>query len=313
MKNLIKKAIQIAIFFHRENMRKDGILPEVTHPFDVMKIAHKAGITDVNILCACVLHDTVEDTSCTIEYIKKELNEEIANIVKAMTHLEYETKIERKKSQVLDARSYSYESCIVRMCDKISNVSDRLNHPIGNEAGYVGWCNEVVKSIYNNSACKDKFFDNIYLQWTELYIKMEDKYGIQPVFDYYNELSNKTKSNDNDNNKCTFIDAFNKYISMDKEEEDLTAICIPSDQGILSFYENDLDEICIYNIEYNLGKSSNQLEELIEHIIEYISSNSKYNKLIFLGVADQDMVYFLKEYKYKNKSFIDVGGDFIYE
>jgi (p)ppGpp synthase/HD superfamily hydrolase len=59
---LLTKAFNFAAFKHRNQRRKYGDLPYINHPVEVTDFLSQAGVTDINILCAAVLHDTVEDT-----------------------------------------------------------------------------------------------------------------------------------------------------------------------------------------------------------------------------------------------------------
>lgn len=47
----------------------------------VAELLSEAGVEDVNVLCAALLHDTVEDTNTTLKEIEQEFGIEIATIV----------------------------------------------------------------------------------------------------------------------------------------------------------------------------------------------------------------------------------------
>lgn len=65
---------------HAGQVRKDGRTPFVLHPAEVAGIA--ATMTaDPEVIAACILHDTVEDTDTKIEEIEREFGSRVASIV----------------------------------------------------------------------------------------------------------------------------------------------------------------------------------------------------------------------------------------
>lgn len=75
------RALSFAAFKHSSQRRKNGDIPYINHPLEVVKILGDAGMTDFDVLSAAVLHDTVEDTDTTVEELQKEFGNNIANIV----------------------------------------------------------------------------------------------------------------------------------------------------------------------------------------------------------------------------------------
>ena len=85
MSELFKKALDIAYERHKNQIRKGknkGMY--IFHPLEVASIASYL-TSDENVLCAALLHDTVEDTGYTIDEIKKEFNDDVAFIVSMET------------------------------------------------------------------------------------------------------------------------------------------------------------------------------------------------------------------------------------
>ena len=54
----------------------------INHPIAVANFLASTGITDMDVLQAAVLHDTVEDTHTTIEEITRKFGARVASIVK---------------------------------------------------------------------------------------------------------------------------------------------------------------------------------------------------------------------------------------
>lgn len=81
----ITKAYRLAKRLHNGVKRKSGE-PYIIHPLEVAKLAITYKM-DCDTICACILHDVVEDTSCTLDYIREEFGEDVANIVDGVTKL----------------------------------------------------------------------------------------------------------------------------------------------------------------------------------------------------------------------------------
>lgn len=81
----IDSAIALATKAHEGQFRKSGD-PYITHPLAVMKIVEAWGM-DEDTIIAAILHDTVEDTSVTLQDIKKQFGEQVAFLVDGVTKL----------------------------------------------------------------------------------------------------------------------------------------------------------------------------------------------------------------------------------
>lgn len=79
----LNKAILFAVEAHKEQNRKNGA-PYILHPLETAAIAATMTI-DCDVLCASVLHDTVEDTGVTAEEIRREFGERTAELVASET------------------------------------------------------------------------------------------------------------------------------------------------------------------------------------------------------------------------------------
>jgi guanosine-3',5'-bis(diphosphate) 3'-pyrophosphohydrolase len=68
------RALVFAAAKHREQRRKDAAAaPYINHPIAVANVlANEAGITDPIVLCAALLHDTIEDTKTTAAELEEQ-------------------------------------------------------------------------------------------------------------------------------------------------------------------------------------------------------------------------------------------------
>ena len=69
-KNQIEEAIEVAAEAHQGQYRKGTDTPYITHPYAVGLILMEAGCTEA-VIIAGILHDTVEDTDLTLEFIRE--------------------------------------------------------------------------------------------------------------------------------------------------------------------------------------------------------------------------------------------------
>lgn len=120
---MINKAFLFALKAHENQTRKNGA-PYISHPFVVAMELAKNGASD-DLICAGLLHDTVEDTSTSYEDLKSEFNDKIADIV-AFDSEDKRLSWETRKQSIIDSlknsdnRDYQMLIC----ADKLSNIRD---------------------------------------------------------------------------------------------------------------------------------------------------------------------------------------------
>ncbi|OGU54767.1 MAG: RelA/SpoT family protein [Ignavibacteria bacterium RBG_13_36_8] len=83
---LIKKSFQFSLESHKNEFRASGE-PYFNHPFEVaMIVASEIHLDDISVVSA-LLHDVVEDTDISIEFLAKEFGKEVAEIVNGVTKI----------------------------------------------------------------------------------------------------------------------------------------------------------------------------------------------------------------------------------
>ena len=138
---------------HGKQIRKNNEgLTYVVHLTDVAKILWEAGVTDLDVICAGILHDTIEDTKTSKDELVSIFGQRIADIVEECSDNKKLSKIERKKTQIIHAEHISKEAKMVKLADKISNASGIVKDPPKNWSpvemkGYVDWCYAVVNNL----------------------------------------------------------------------------------------------------------------------------------------------------------------------
>ena len=121
----VEEAFVYACVHHADQRRMSGE-DFIIHPVSVAKIC--AGMRlDTETLCAALLHDTVEDTSASLEDVKAEFGDEIAGLVDGVTKLTGLTFQSRDEAQ-----AENYRKMMVAMADDIRviliKLADRLHN-----------------------------------------------------------------------------------------------------------------------------------------------------------------------------------------
>lgn len=121
---LLRRAYRIAEQMHRGQGRKSGE-PYITHPIEVATILARLGL-DSPTIAAALLHDTVEDTSYTLERLEADFSTEIAVMVDGVTKLDKihlgdaaEAETWRK---LLVAAGQDIRVPIIKLADRLHNM-----------------------------------------------------------------------------------------------------------------------------------------------------------------------------------------------
>lgn len=169
MENAAKlmQAIKFAADKHRDQRRKGANEPPyINHLIEVSaQLAIVGKVTDENILCAAVLHDTVEDTATTAEELTEIFGAKVSQIVMEVTDDKNLPKAERKQKQVEHAPHLSIEAKQVKLSDKISNIREIGVDPPSDwdkqrKLDYAAWGEKVVNAgLRGANADLEKLFD----------------------------------------------------------------------------------------------------------------------------------------------------------
>lgn len=121
--SLFDRAVKFATDAHAGTERRCKGYPYIIHPMEAVAIV--ATMTnDPEMLSAAILHDTVEDTDVTLEQIRELFGDRVATLVHHETapmdkNLSWR---ERKTIQVKQLATAPYDSKVVALGDKLSNM-----------------------------------------------------------------------------------------------------------------------------------------------------------------------------------------------
>lgn len=129
----IKRAYELAYSAHKEQKRKSGT-PYITHPVAVAGIVVSMQL-DTDSVCAALLHDVVEDTSCTTETIKENFGDQVALLVDGVTKLDkisFNSKEEREMinlRKMFLAMTSDIRVIMIKFADRLHNMSTLISMP----------------------------------------------------------------------------------------------------------------------------------------------------------------------------------------
>ena len=119
--DLLDRAIIFAVHAHHNTERRGKGFPYI--------VEIVATITpDQELLAAAALHDTIEDTDVTVEDIRREFGDRVAELVHAESDQfsegvsEEDSWHDRKQAAIDRLRNASHDAKIVAMGDKLSNM-----------------------------------------------------------------------------------------------------------------------------------------------------------------------------------------------
>jgi guanosine-3',5'-bis(diphosphate) 3'-pyrophosphohydrolase len=166
---LLLKALAFAAHKHRDQRRKDpDASPYINHPIALADVlVNEGGVSDVEVLCAALLHDTVEDTATTHEELVDAFGPRVARIVAEVTDDKTLSKSERKRLQVEHATHLSPEAKLVKLADKICNLRDVAERPpaswdLARRREYFDWAKRVVDGLRGPHPRLEAAFDAAY-------------------------------------------------------------------------------------------------------------------------------------------------------
>lgn len=167
----LKEAYMFAEKVHAEQKRDSGD-PYISHPIAVANILAELKLDGPTITTA-LLHDTIEDTSATLEDVKKKFGVEIADLVEGVTKL---SRLESKNKEftvaenfrkLILATSKDIRVLIVKLADRLHNM-------------------RTIESITSKERR-----DRIAKETMEIYAPLAERMGMHNIRDELEDLSFK--------------------------------------------------------------------------------------------------------------------------
>src|SRR6204780_998007 len=124
--DIIRRAGIAAINAHEGQLRRTGE-PYVTHPIAVAGITADLGLDEITI-AAALLHDAVEDTGVTTEWLASEFGAQVSAVVDGVTkldRLEFDSKEEQQAATIRKmfiAMAQDWRVLLIKLADRLHNM-----------------------------------------------------------------------------------------------------------------------------------------------------------------------------------------------
>jgi (p)ppGpp synthase/HD superfamily hydrolase len=161
----VARAVEFAIRFHGDQRRPTGA-PYLEHLLEALEVLVRgAGVTDPDVLCAAVLHDVVEDTSCTAADVRREFGDRVADLVGWVTipPASGDRKAAVKEAYLKGLEQAPDDAILVKLADRVSNVQTLRNLSLPKQRAYYA---QTVRYIMPLAASRN-WFATWYASWQE--------------------------------------------------------------------------------------------------------------------------------------------------
>ena len=170
-------AADAAACWHVHHRRKGPAEePYINHLLEVaMLVAEATGGTDVKLVVAALLHNSIENSEVPRELIAETFGDDVASIVVEVTDDKSLPKAERKLKQVETAAMKSPRAKVLKLADKTSNLRAIAASPpsdwsVKRRIEYVQWARRVVDGLRGANP-------KLEVQFDEAAAQRNDRYG----------------------------------------------------------------------------------------------------------------------------------------
>jgi (p)ppGpp synthase/HD superfamily hydrolase len=135
----VARAVAFAAGEHGDQRRPGGA-PYTEHLLETLEVLVRgAGVTDADLLCAAVLHDVVEDTTCTLAAVAAGFGPRVAELVGWVTipaPAAGQDKAAVKEAYLRGLRHAPRDAILVKLADRASNVQTLRNLALARQCAY---------------------------------------------------------------------------------------------------------------------------------------------------------------------------------
>ena len=159
---MLNEAVEFATKAHEGQFRKGTKRPYIVHPIEVADIVTTM-TRDPEVICAAVLHDTIEDCAgVTKETLEDRFGERVAMLVDCESEDKSKSWEERKSTTIRRLRTAPREVQMIGLADKLSNMRDiHRDYPVFGEnlwmrfrmqsKAAMGWYYKSIRDVLKSS------------------------------------------------------------------------------------------------------------------------------------------------------------------
>lgn len=304
----IKKAYAMAEYLHR-NTKRDSGEPYIVHPLSVAFILadEKA---DTDTICACLLHDTLEDTNLKKEKIAEEFGEDVAELVDGVSKLKSRNLKEKQMIKYANMRKLltgllkDPRIILIKIADNLHNMrtiqykrkEKQVENSLETLNNYVPMANLLGTSIFLNELSNRAFYcvDSNFCQKIEdlrMEIELTQQQEINKIL---KEIAAFLESENIPNQikyriKNTYQLARKLKRGMKKEEiKDLIAIKIAV-KNIMDCYKTE--DIITKNYSYEKETQKDYISSPKDNLYQGLHINIKGNTQIQIQIKTETMTH----------------------
>ena len=125
---LLERAYYFAARMHHGCFRKDKVSLYIIHPLATAAIVAEMGLDDPDSIVAALLHDTLEDTTCTHEGLRRQFGATVADLVEGVTKLtrvnysNHEDEQMENLRKMFMAMSRDIRVILIKIADRLHNM-----------------------------------------------------------------------------------------------------------------------------------------------------------------------------------------------
>ncbi len=165
---IILKALAFAAHKHRDQRRKNcEASPYINHPIMLANIlVNEGNVHDSTVICAALLHDTLEDTETTFSELTEQFGAAIAHIVLEVTLDMTQPMKVRKQEEIDHIVKASPQARLVKLADKICNLRDVSASPpvewsLQRRKEYFDHAQKVIGKLRGTHLMLEGIFDTV--------------------------------------------------------------------------------------------------------------------------------------------------------
>lgn len=163
--NPVHEAICFAARAHKGQLRKGTDVDYITHPLEVLQILTAMNAEEA-VLVAGILHDTLEDTTVTLEELETAFGKQVSMLVAGHTEDKRKSWKERKQNTIETLATASRAEKLLSLADRLANLRsmasdharkgdqlwERFNAPREAQAWYSGEMLRVLSDLRQDEA-----------------------------------------------------------------------------------------------------------------------------------------------------------------